>query len=86
MKQILILLCGLTICTLFVPHDAFAKSLSIELSESLDIAANDKKKDTDKKDDKKKDKKKSDKKEKKKQATKKLTKSKGKPLLKTKQN
>jgi hypothetical protein len=48
LKQILIFLCGVTICTLFIPHDAFAKNLSIELSESLDMASNDKKpKDTD---------------------------------------
>ena len=40
------------ICTIFVPHEAFAKSFTIKLSESLNMSTNDKKpKDTDAKKD-----------------------------------
>lgn len=90
MKQILALVCGLMLCTMFIPHDAFAKSFAIKLSESMNISADNKKpKDTEtKKDTKqvKKETKKDAKKDKTKKTTKKMTKSKGTRLLKTKQN
>ena len=45
------------ICTIFVPHDAFAKKFKLSLSESLNMSTNDKKpKDTGAKKDAKKDK------------------------------
>jgi len=82
---------GVMICTIFAPHDVFAKSLSIKLHESMDMSTDNKKpKDTgsksikkDTKLDKKAPKKTDSKKVK---EVKKLTKSKGKILLKTKQN
>lgn len=90
MKQILVLALGVMICTIFAPHDAFAKSFSITLHESMNMSTNDKKpKDTSSKNTKKDvkiDKKTPKKVEPKKKLVKKLTKSKGKMLLKTKQN
>ena len=74
------------ICTIFVPHDAFAKSFSVKLFESMTLDSGDKKPDT-KKETKKKDtkdnKKETKKKEIKKDTKKKeLTKSKGKKTWK----
>ncbi|NDB51521.1 MAG: hypothetical protein EB154_05995 [Nitrosopumilaceae archaeon] len=88
MKQILVFALSVIVCTIFVPHDAFAKSFSITLHESMDMSTDNKKpKDTGTKSAKKDVK--LDKKEPKKtdsKKVKKLTKSKGKMLLKTKQN
>jgi hypothetical protein len=82
LKKILIFLLGVVICTIFTPHDAFAKSFTVKLFESMTLDSNDQKQD-DKKDAKKKDtKKEPKKKETKKEKKKELTKSKGKKTWK----
>lgn len=60
MKQILVLLCGVMICTIFAPHDAFAKEFTVKLFESMTLDTGDDK--SDKKDASKKDAKKEPKK------------------------
>ncbi|WP_162858697.1 hypothetical protein [Candidatus Nitrosotenuis aquarius] len=92
MKKILIFLCGIMICTIFAPHDAFAKSFTVKLFESMTLDSGDTKPDekkNTKKDTKKETKKKTaEKKEVKKKETKKkepkkeLTKAKGKKTWK----
>ena len=41
MNKLLIILCGVMICTIFVPHDAFAKNLTIKLFESMTLDSGD---------------------------------------------
>jgi len=90
LKKILIFLLGAMICTIFAPHDAFAKSFTVKLFESMTLDSGDEKKDNKdtKKDTKKKEvkkketKKKELKKDSKKEKKKELTKSKGKKTWK----
>ena len=87
MQKLLIILSSIVICTIFVPHDAFAKNITVKLFESMTLDSGDAKpddKNSKKKDTKKDTKKKDTKKKEKKDTKKKLTKAKGKPPLKTK--
>lgn len=62
MSKLLIILCGVMICTIFVPHDAFAKNFAIKLSESMTLDSGDTKPGNKKNDTKKEPKKKESKK------------------------